>query len=81
MRKGDALLLNLVNTGGDHHGGCYTFDEIPAIGPLEVTVRLDESPRSVKLQPGNRRLKWTFDAGLLSLKVPRVELHEIVEIR
>ena len=80
MRKEDRLLLNLVNTGGDHHGGCYTFDEIPPVGPLELTVRLAERPRSVKLQPGNRRLKWTFDKGVLALTVPRVALHEIIEI-
>ncbi len=80
MRKEDRLLLNLVNTGGDHHGGCYTFDEIPPVGPLELTVRLAERPRSVKLQPGNRRLKWTFDKGALALTVPRVALHEIIEI-
>ena len=34
----------------------------------------------VKLQPGNRRLKWSFDQGVLSLKIPRVELHDIVEL-
>jgi hypothetical protein len=80
MRKDESLLLHLVNTGGEHHGGCYTFDEIPPVGPLEVTVRLEAPPRSVKLLPGNRRLKWSFDQGLLSLHIPRVELHDIVEI-
>lgn len=79
-RKKNVVLINLVNTGGQHHGGCYTFDEIPAVGPLEISVKLDHSPDSVKLQPGHRSLKWVFNAGILLIKVPRVALHDIIEI-
>lgn len=61
MRKDNSLLLNLVNTGGDHHGSCCTFDAIPAVGPLTVRIRLPNKPVQVNLQPGNRDLDWHFD--------------------
>ncbi len=48
-RKDNSLLLNQVNTGGDHHGTCCTFDEIPAVGPLTVRIRLPNKPVQVNL--------------------------------
>ncbi|MDT8390449.1 MAG: hypothetical protein RRC34_08085 [Lentisphaeria bacterium] len=81
LRQKGALMVNLINTGGPHHGGCYTFDELPPVGPIDISVRLDQSPRRVTLQPGNRRLKWSYEAGILTVKVPGVEVHDIVEIR
>jgi hypothetical protein len=80
MRKNGTWLVNLVNTGGPHHAGCYTFDELAPVGPLNVHVRLPTAPRRVKLQPGNRRLRWRFARGRLSVAVTPVHIHDIIEI-
>jgi len=79
-RKNGALLVHLVNTGGAHHAGCYTFDEIPPVGPVQLQVRLPHKPRRVRLQPGGRLLKWAFAQGCLTVRVPQVAIHEMIEI-
>lgn len=80
MRQKNTLMVNLVNTGGQHHGGCYTFDEIPPVGPLSITLRLARKPRSVCLQPGDRPVEWSYRKGCLRLAIAKVELHDIIEV-
>jgi hypothetical protein len=73
--------VNLVNTGGPHaNRDVYTYDEVPALGPLEVSLRLDAQPKGVLLQPGGRNVEWSWAEGMLHVQVPRLELHEIVWI-
>lgn len=80
-RKDGHWAVNLVNTGGPHaNRDVYTYDEVPPLGPLEVTLRLEEKPRSVLLQPGERAVEWSWAEGLLKVQVPRLELHDIVWI-
>ncbi len=81
MRKHDALMVHLVNTGGPHHPACFTFDEVPAVGPLEVRIRLNEPPHTVKLQPDDRVAEWTYDHGFLTVQVLPVHIHAIIEIK
>jgi len=81
-RKGETLALNLVNTGGPHaNRDVYTYDEIPALGPLEVMLRLKAKPEAVVLQPGARSVEWSWNAGTLRLTLPRLEIHEIVWVK
>jgi hypothetical protein len=78
-RKDGHLALNLVNTGGPHaNRDVYTYDEIPALGPLEVMLRLESKPESVVLQPGARPVEWDWSDGELRLTLPRLEIHEII---
>lgn len=79
MRKDGKTMVHLVNTGGPC-GGCYTFDELPVVGPLTVSVRLPRKPRSVRRRPGNKTVKWRFAKGRLEFRLPGVHVHEIVEI-
>lgn len=80
MQKNGALMVNLVNTGGPHHGSCYTFDELPAVGPVEVRLRLSNPPKEVRLQPDSRTLAWRFADGCLVAELPRIDVHEILEV-
>jgi hypothetical protein len=80
-KQGEALLINLVNTSGPHGDPeVYTFDEIPALGPLSITVRLPQAPQHVTLQPGNSDLAFSYQDGLLQILLPRLEIYEILEI-
>jgi hypothetical protein len=80
-RKNDKLMINLVNTFGPHaNENVYTFDEIPPLGPLEVEIQLRTKPASIKLQPGNRRVRWEYESGAALARIPRVGIHDILEV-
>lgn len=80
-RKDGHLALNLVNTGGPHaNRDVYTYDEVPPLGPLQVSLRLPREPRSVQLQPGDRQVEWRYVDGILGIQVPGLPIHEILWI-
>ena len=81
-KKNKSLLIQLVNSGGDHaNSSVNSFDEIPALYNLDLTVNLDKKPEKVILQPSGEELEFKFDNGVLTTVVPKVEIHEIVEIK
>ena len=80
-RKGGALRVNLVNTGGPHGDpDVHVFDEIPPAGPLIVEVRSQRKPLRVTMEPGGRDVSWRWDAGKVVADVGRVEVHDILSL-
>ncbi len=80
MRNRGKLLLNLINTAGPHQTQPI-LDDIPPVGPLTVSLRLDRKPAAVTLEPGARPLAFEFQDGRLRLTVPRVEIHDIIAVQ
>ena len=81
MKKDGKLLVNLVNTAGPHaDANHYVFDDIPPVGPLEITLRTSAKPKRIKLEPEGRPLKFTFRSGEVRLTVPSVAIHAIVAV-
>ena len=82
-QQGDDLMINLINAFGSHADqNCYTYDELPAIGPLQIKVQLDKSPSKVIRQPAGHLITETdFEQGVLSFCIERVDLHEIIQIQ
>ncbi|MFC1607478.1 hypothetical protein ACFL47_05860 [Candidatus Latescibacterota bacterium] len=75
------LMINLVNTGGDHgNERVKTFDSIPPIGPLNITVRTGKKPESVQREPGGEKLDFMYHDGVVSLTYPRLEIHDILVV-
>ncbi len=82
MRKDGDLFVHLVNTAGPHADDkVYTFDEIPKVGPLEISVRLPAKPRALTLEPGAEKLSWKWAKGEVKLTVPPLEIHRAIRIR
>jgi hypothetical protein len=80
-RQGDTLMVNLVNTSGPHaNHEVYTFDEIPPVGPLSVSLRLETEPRYVTLQPAGTDLPFVYRDGKLQVILPRLEIYDLLEI-
>jgi hypothetical protein len=79
-RNHGQLLVNLVNTAGPHQTEPI-MDAIPAVGPLEVKIRLDRKPASVTIEPGARSTPVEFRDGELRLAIPKLEIHDIVVIK
>jgi len=81
MTKDGRLMVNLVNTAGLHEdASVYTFDHVPPVGPLEVAIRRDQRPKDVTLQPGGRKVKFTYRDGKVGLRIDRLELHDIIVV-
>jgi len=78
--KEGKLLINLVNTTGPHGDpDVYSFDEIPAVGPLSVQVRTEKKPVRVTNQPGNCDLPIDYRDGVFHVLLPRLEIYDILE--
>jgi hypothetical protein len=47
-RLNNALIINLVNSGGPHDNDkIMVFDEIPALGPIQISLRYPAKPNRV----------------------------------
>jgi len=81
QRKGDRLLVNLVNTSGPHaNESIIAIGEVESLGPLKVTLRLAKKPRHLTLEPGAQKLDWRCRDGEVRLTVPRLDLHRVVVV-
>ena len=82
IRRGeDGLLVHLMNLNGMQNAPRYpSIDQIPAVGPIQLLVRLDEKPEHVSLVPSELpiRSEWT-DEGL-RVTIPALHIHEVLVI-
>lgn len=75
------LAVNLVNTAGPHaNENVYVSDDIPPLGPLEVTIRSGTRPGKVTLEPAGQELPYAFRDGKIRLTLPRLEIHDIIVV-
>jgi hypothetical protein len=78
-RQREKLLVNLVNASGPHRTQSI-IESIAPVGPLQLAVQLKARPARVTLEPGARPLETDYQNGELRVKVPRVDIHDIVVI-
>ena len=75
------LAVNLVNTAGPHADpNVYVFDEVPPVGPLEVSIRLPERPRRVLRQPGGREVDFTWSKGAARVTLDQLAVHDVLVV-
>jgi hypothetical protein len=80
-RKGEALVLNLVNTTGPHDNEkVMALDEITPVGPLQIELKLTKKPNKVMLQPDNIPMPYTYREGKLQCSLPMLKIHSLVVI-
>ncbi len=81
-RKEGKLMVNLINTSGDHSNQSYSgFDEIPALRDLKVFVKIDHRPASVTLEPEGLKCNFTYRDGEVVLVVPELKIHTVIEFQ
>jgi len=79
--KEEALLVHLVNTSGPHGDNqIYVFDEIPKIGPLNISITCC-APESVVLQPEGTPLPFDYQDGSVRLVLDRLDIYSIIEVK
>jgi hypothetical protein len=73
--------LNLINVAGEHtNQSTIGYDQVPRLRDVKVNIKLTARPSAILQQPGNRPLSYTFKNNTVSLVVPDVDIHEILEI-
>lgn len=56
-------------------------DDVPAVGPVSVEMKLPQPPESVQLLFEQAEIQWTYSGGLLTIQVPSVRIHAALEIK
>jgi len=84
-QKDDRLLIHLVNGNPGRDLACswtddLVVDDIPPVGPIECRVRCGEKPQTVTLEPGGENLPFEFAEGVLTVSVPRLEIHSCISV-
>lgn len=77
----DKLVVNLVNTAGPHNNSkVLVYDEIPVVGPLNISVKYPAKPHKVMLQPENKPLIYKYEQGKIRCKVDELNIHDMIVI-
>ncbi len=82
-KKGSMQLIHLVNKAkGNIQGKQHTkkVTDIPQAPPCRLSLKLEQKPISVKLQPGSRNVSWSYEKGRAEIDVPGFEMYEIIEV-
>ena len=80
-RKGSRSIVHLINraSGVPQRPNDGTVDEIPPMGPVEVRMKLDGKPKSVRLVLEKAPVDWKYRAGkrvgTLTARLECVHLH------
>lgn len=81
-KKGDKLLVNLINMLGLHNArGVRTFDEIPPLYDLNVSIKYDKAPKEVLIEPMHIKPDYDYKDGVINVKVDKLDIHSIITIK
>lgn len=56
------------------------IQDVVPLYDIPVSIRLDKAPAAVTLKPSGEPLPFTYEGGVLSYTVPKVEIHQMVSI-
>lgn len=80
-RKSGKLMINLLNMSGPHGDDkVCVFDEVPAVGPLDIVIRTKTKPKKVTLCPCNKNLRYTYAKGEIRLQLKKLQIHDVIVI-
>ena len=73
------LAVHLVNVSGPH-AQAGIIDKIDPVVNIETTLRLQNRPKSLRLEPSDVDLAFDWADGAAKFTVPSVPLHEIIVV-
>ncbi len=75
------LAINLLNTSGPHADkSVRSFDEIPEVGPLKISILYDHKPKKVRLEPDGGNLTYKFSDGKVEVVLQKLAIYEIIVV-
>lgn len=80
-QKNGKLLIQLVNTSGDHSNmQVQGVEIIPLISDLQISVITGTKPRSVIMQPDGIPLTFNFKNEETKVDLKELKIHQVIEI-
>ena len=81
-QKEGKLLVNLINRGAGEafSANRNTVENLPPIENLLVRVPRTSAPKSVAIAPSDAKMTWAYKNGLVTIKVPQLDIHRVVII-
>jgi Beta-galactosidase trimerisation domain len=81
-QQGQDLILHLLHYVHQRRGhGLDIIEDVLPLHDIELKVRAECRPQSVQLVPELQPLEWTWQDGYVSLRVPRVNGYQIVQLK
>ncbi len=78
----DQLGVHLVNVSGPHaNPPAEGISRVSSVGPLTVSLQLDQEPKSIRQQPGDRMLPVTWRDGRAVVTLPELKLYSILTVQ
>ena len=77
--KDNKLLVNLINYSGPHMiEAVRSYRELPKLCDIDVEISLDKDPGAVYLEPGHKKLDYTYENGKVKLRIDRLDVHSVI---
>ena len=81
-KKDDEIIVNLINMLGAHNETTVReFDFIPPLHNVEIEIKCESNPKSVKLIPENVDCDFTYQDKVIKLKLEKLEIHSAIIIK
>jgi hypothetical protein len=81
-QKEGKLLVNLINrsAGEALSANRNTVENLPPIENVLVRVPRSNAPKSVEIAPSDAKMTWAYKNGMVTIKVPQLDIHRVVII-
>ena len=71
--------VNLINAGGPFNSNrVMTYDELPALPEIEVSIKTMKRPVRITQQPENKTLPFTWSEGRAVVRVGALHIHSVL---
>ena len=81
--KDGKMMIQLVNAGGTHADSSSASDDyIPPVLDIDLVLSVSTKVNNLILQPEGAELPFKYETdGKISVSVPRVDIHSIIEVK
>ena len=81
-QKEGNLLVNLINRGSGEtlSPNRVIVENLAPIENVMVHVRRDHQPKAVRVVPSDMKIDWSYGNGVVTVNVPRVDIHRVLVI-
>jgi hypothetical protein len=71
-----------MNLNGEHADRTVCgFDNIPALRDVALEIDFAQKPESVRLEPDGKDLPFTWNDGVVSVVIDRIDIHSVITIK
>lgn len=80
-KKNNHTLIHLINSGGPHaDNNVFGYDELHPTPKFIVSLKTQNIPYEVRLQPDNRKLNYIKKNDRIEIEVPSINFYSIIQV-